>query len=114
MFLLLEKRVGGFGKSALLPSWTKIFISSLLTAFALYIPIKLLDQLVFDTTRTVNLLFLTGISSLFGLSLYLFLTWFFDVKEARAYILMFKKAGNWKEILKKSQELLGAGKSTSA
>ncbi len=110
LFLLLEKRVGGFGKSALLPSWTKFFLSSLLTAFALYIPIKLLDQLVFDTTRTVNLLVLTGISSLFGLSLYLFLTWFFDVKEAKAYILMFQKAGNWKEILKKSQELLGTGK----
>ncbi len=114
LFLLLENRVGGFGKSALLPSWTKIFISSVLTGFALYIPIKLLDQLVFDTTRTVNLIVLTGISSLLGLSLYLFLTWFFDVKEAKAYVLMFKKAGNWQEILKKSQELLGAGKSTSA
>jgi putative peptidoglycan lipid II flippase len=114
LFLLLEQRVGGFGKSTLLPSWTKIFISSLLTAFALYIPIKLLDQLVFDTTRTINLIMLTGISSLLGLSLYLFLTWFFDVKEAKAYILMFKKAGNWQEVLKKSQELLGTGKNTTA
>jgi len=111
LFLILEKRVGRFGKSSLLPSWLKIFVSSGLTAFALYIPIKLLDQLVFDTTRTINLIMLTGISSLLGLSLYLFLTWFFDVKEAQAYILMFKKAGNWKEILKKSQELLGTGKS---
>lgn len=114
LFLLLEKRVGGFGKSALLPSWTKFFLSSFLTAFALYIPIKLLDQLVFDTTRTINLILLTGISSFFGLSLYLFLTWFFDVKEAQAYVLMFKKAGNWQEVLKKSQELLGTGKGTSA
>jgi len=114
LFLILEQRVGGFGKSTLLPSWTKILVSSCLTAFALYIPIKLLDQLVFDTTRTINLIVLTGISSLLGLSLYLFLTWFFDVKEAQAYILMFKKAGNWKEILKKSQELLGTGKSTAA
>lgn len=109
LFLLLEKKVGGFRKTELIPSWSKFFISSLLTAFALYIPIKLLDQLVFDTTRTVNLILLTGISSSFGLLLYLFLTWFFDVKEANAYILMFKKVGNWKEILKKSQELLGTG-----
>lgn len=113
LFLLLEKRVGGFGKSALLPSWTKFFLSSFLTAFALYIPIKLLDQLVFDTTRTINLIVLTGISSSLGLLLYLFLTWFFDVKEAQAYVLMIQKMGNWKEILKKSQELLGTGKSTS-
>ena len=114
LFLLLEKKVGGFPRYELLISWSKFFVSSFLTAFALYIPIKLLDQLVFDTTRTINLIVLTGISSSLGLGLYLFLTWFFDVKEAQAYVLMFKKAGNWKEVLKKSQELLGTGKSTSA
>lgn len=113
LFLILEKKVGGFNKGPLFTSWAKFFISSFLTAFALYIPIKLLDQLVFDTTRTINLIILTGISSLLGLSLYLFLTWFFDVKEARAYVLMFKKIGNWKEILKKSQELLGMGRMNS-
>jgi putative peptidoglycan lipid II flippase len=113
LFLLLEQRVGGFSKRALFPSWAKFFVSSFLTAFALYIPIKLLDQLVFDTTRTINLIMLTGISSFFGLALYLFLTWFFDVKEAQAYVLMFKKVGNWQEILKKSQELLGTNRTTS-
>ncbi|MGH7202862.1 MAG: murein biosynthesis integral membrane protein MurJ [Candidatus Levyibacteriota bacterium] len=113
LFLLLEKKVGGFGKRFLLLSWSKLFLSSFLTAFALYIPIKLLDQLVFDTTRTINLILLTGISSLFGLLLYLFLTWFLDVKEAQAYMLMFYKVGNWKDILKKSQELLGTGKDSS-
>jgi putative peptidoglycan lipid II flippase len=110
LFLILERKVGGFHKASLFTSWAKFFISSFLTAFALYIPIKLLDQLVFDTTRTVNLIILTGISSLLGLGLYLFLTWFFDVKEAKAYVLMFKKVGNWKDILKKSQELLGMGR----
>lgn len=113
LFIILDKKVGGFSKSSLYISWSKFLISSFFTAFALYIPIKLLDQLVFDTTRTIGLLILTGISSLLGLLLYLFLTWFFDVKEAKAYVLMFRKAGNWKEILKKSQELLGSGKGTS-
>ncbi len=110
LFLLLEKRVGRFDKWPLFVSWSKILISSLFTALALYIPLKLLDQLVFDTTRTINLIFLTGISSLAGLSLYLFLTWFFDVKEARTYLLVFKRIGNWRDILSKSQEVLGDGK----
>lgn len=110
LFLLLEKKIGRFDKLPLFISWSKIFISSLFTAFALYIPIKLLDQLVFDTTRTVNLIILTGISSLAGLSLYLFLTWFFDVKEAKTYLLVFKKIGNWKGVLTKSQEVLEGGK----
>ena len=106
LFYLLERKVGGFEKLPLFVSWSKFFISSFLTAFALYIPIKLLDQLVFDTTRTINLIILTGISSLLGLMLYLFLTWFFDVKEAKAYVLIFQKAGNWRDILKRSQELI--------
>jgi putative peptidoglycan lipid II flippase len=112
MFLLLERKVGRFVKWQLFVSWGKIFVSSIFTAFALYIPIKLLDQLVFDTTRTINLLILTGISALVGLSLYLFLTWFFDVKEAKTYILAIKKVGNWREILAKSEEVLEGGKIT--
>ena len=110
LFVLLEKKVGGFHKRKLFIPWMKFFASSLFTAFALYIPIKLLDQLVFDTTRTINLIFLTGISSLAGLSLYLFLTWFFDVKEAKTYLLVFKKIGNWREILGKSQEVMEGNK----
>jgi putative peptidoglycan lipid II flippase len=107
LFVLLEKKVGRFDTVHLLKPWTKFFISSVFTAFALYIPLKLLDQLVFDTTHTFDLLLLTGISSIAGLSIYLFLTWFFDVKEAKTYVLVAQKVGNWKEVLKKSQELLG-------
>jgi putative peptidoglycan lipid II flippase len=110
LFILLEKKVGRFTKSELLKPWMKFFLCSFFTAFALYIPIKLLDKLVFDTTHTINLIILTGISSLAGLSLYLFLTWFFEVKEAKTYLLVFQKIGNWREVLTKSQEVLEGGK----
>ena len=110
LFLLLERKLGRFDKWPLLVSWSKIMVSSIFTAFALYIPIKLLDQLVFDTTRTINLIFLTGISSLIGLSIYLFLTWFFDVKEAKTYLLAIRKIGNWRDILGKSNEVLEGGR----
>src|SRR6185369_7323854 len=110
LFLLLEKKVGRFDKWPLLVSWTKLLVSSTLTGFALYIPIKLLDQLVFDTTHTINLLILTGISSVIGASLYLFLTWVFDVKEASTYVLVFRKIGNWRDVLTKSGEVLEGGK----
>lgn len=102
--VLLDKKVGGFPKALLLFPTLKIFLASFFTGIALYIPIKLLDQLVFDTTRTINLLFLTGISSFIGLSFYLFLTWLFNVKEATTFLLIFKKIGNWKEILAKTEE----------
>lgn len=106
LFILLERKIGGLDKKALAIALVKIFSATLFTAFALYIPIKLLDQLVFDTTKTINLLALTGISSFAGLSLYLFLTWFFNVKEASTFLLLFKKLGNWQAILKTTDETI--------
>ncbi len=106
LFLFLDRKVGGFDKKPLLISLSKITIATVFTGFALYIPIKLLDQLVFDTTKTVNLILLTGISSSAGLLLYLFLTWFFNVEEAKTFILMFKKLGDWRQILMGSEEII--------
>jgi putative peptidoglycan lipid II flippase len=106
MFYFLDRKVGGFDKLALLKTVSKIFLASTFTAFALYIPIKLLDQLVFDTTKTINLILLTGISSLAGLSLYLFLTWLFSVKEATMFVLLFKRIGDWRQILTRSEETI--------
>lgn len=106
LFIVLDFKTGGFNKKELTISAIKFFFTTLFTGFALYIPIKLLDQLVFDTTRTINLIILTGISALAGLSLYLFLTWLFNIKEASMYILLFKKIGNWREILNKSDEVI--------
>jgi putative peptidoglycan lipid II flippase len=104
LFIILDRKTGGFEKKQFSFSLLKIFSASFFTAFALYIPIRSLDQLVFDTRKTINLLILTGISSLAGLLLYLFLTWLFNVKEARSYVLLFTKVGNWREILNKSKE----------
>ena len=106
LFILLDRKVGGFDKKTLILHSIKFFFSTIFTGIALYIPIKLLDQLVFDTTRTINLIILTGISSFAGLSLYLFLTWLFDVQEAKTYILMIKKLGNWRDILGRSDEVI--------
>lgn len=110
LFYLLNKATNGFKLPTILLSWAKIGASSFFTAFALYIPIKLLDQLVFDTTHTINLLILTGISSFAGFSLYLFLTWFFNVEEAKMYVLAIRKMGNWREVLGKVDEIIGRDK----
>ena len=106
LLIVLNKKVDGFPKRLLFFSPLKIFLATFFTGFALYIPVKLLDQLVFDTTRTINLIALTGISSFIGLSFYLFLTWLFNVKEAIAFLLIFRRIGNWREILGKRDEVV--------
>lgn len=106
LIVVLDRKIAGFPKNLLFFPPIKIMLATFLMGISLYVPIKLLDQLVFDTTRTVNLIFLTGISSFIGLSFYLFLTWLFNVKEAKTFLLIFKKIGNWREILSRSDEAI--------
>lgn len=107
LMFFLDKKIGGlFSQPGYLISQLKIVLCVVSMGFALYIPIRLLDQLVFDTTKTIDLVLLTGISSIAGLGLYFFLTWFFDVKEAATFLLLFRKLGNWKDILGKSENIV--------
>ncbi len=91
-------------------STMKIVTATLVMGVALYIPIKLLDQLVFDTTRTVNLLILTGIASATGVVAYIFFTWLLDIKEAYYILHIVKQFKNKNKIIKQIGELLDGSK----
>lgn len=110
LFILLNQKTGGFDMRSLLFTLSKFFFATILTGVALYVPIKLLDQLVFDTTHTVNLIILTGISSFAGLTIYLLLTWLFRIREAQTYIQICRQIGNWREILDTSEEVIDASR----
>jgi putative peptidoglycan lipid II flippase len=88
----------------------KILTATFVMGVALYIPIKLLDQLVFDTTRTVNLLILTGIASFTGIVAYIFFTWLLDIREAYYIIAVVKQFKNKDKIIKQISELLDGSK----
>ncbi|MFH0937231.1 MAG: murein biosynthesis integral membrane protein MurJ [Candidatus Daviesbacteria bacterium] len=81
LVFFLNKKVGGFNLNRLFVPILKMLFAATIAAVALYLPIKALDKLVFDTTRTVNLIFLTGIASIFGLSVYFVLVRLLKVKE---------------------------------
>lgn len=88
----------------------KILTATLVMGVALYIPIKLLDQLVFDTTRTINLLILTGIASITGIVAYIFFTWLLDIKEAYYILHIVKQFRNRNKIIRQIGELLDGSK----
>lgn len=100
LLYFLNKKVGGFDLQALLLPAAKMLISALVAALALYIPIKALDQLVFDTTKTTNLIVLTGIASGFGLGVYLLLVWLWKVRELESFINIIKRFGSIQASLK--------------
>lgn len=98
LIYFLDKKVGGFNNNVLFMPFLKMWLSSIIMAIVLYIPIKALDRLVIDTTRTGNLMLLTGLASALGIAVYLLLVWLFKVKELytfgdllkRFYRLQFK------------------------
>lgn len=108
LFFILDRMTGKFDRKSVTLSLGKLFLATVIMGFALYVPIKLLDQLVFDTTRTINLLMLTGISSAAGVSLYFFCTWLLNIREANTYLMLLKKVGNWREVLYKNEEVIEA------
>ncbi len=109
MTLMLNNKII-LPKLEIIVSFVKIAISTVVMGVALYVPIKLLDQLVFDTTRTVNLLILTGIASSAGSISYIFFTWLFDIKEAYYVLAVLKKFSNRDKVLGKIEELIDGSK----
>ena len=97
LLYFLDKKIGFFNRYQLFFPAVKIFLSGAVSGIALYIPIKLLDQLVFDTTKTINLLMLTGISTLVGFSVYLFLAWFLDVPQVAVLTKIFSRVKDWRK-----------------
>lgn len=107
LLLYLNGKVGGFNRMELIVPALKIFLAGLVTGFALYIPIKLLDKLVFDTTRTFSLLLLTTISTSIGLAVYFFLAWFLEIPEFSILFKILKRAEKIKGIFfETSQEVV--------
>ncbi len=90
LLYFLNKKVN-FDKKELLLPIAKMFTITIIMAISLYIPMKLLDQLVFDTTRTVGLLLLTSIATLVGLVVYTFLSWILKVNEVEIFYNLAKK-----------------------
>ncbi len=95
------RRVQGFPFSHFVLPAAKMFLAALVTGISLWLPMKLLDQLVFDTTRTIPLIFLTGTAAVIGLSVYGFLTWVFAIEELKAFLGLF---GRLKRVIFAAEE----------
>lgn len=110
LFFLLNRRVGGFAGGELYPSAIKMFISAVMAGIAVFFPLKIFDQLVFDTTRTFGLLMLTGIAGGAGLITYIFLAWVFDVSEVKSFIALISRVRRPKAvILEPVNEVINGG-----
>ncbi len=107
LLVFLDRKVEKFDRGRLILPAIKIFTATLITGIFLYVPMKLLDQLVFDTTRTVNLILLTGIVSTIGLMVYLFLAWFLNIEEIIIFFNLARKISRAPvRLIETSQEVI--------
>jgi putative peptidoglycan lipid II flippase len=110
LYVVLDKKIGGFSRMELFLPAIKMFIAATVAGVAVYFPLKLFDQLVFDTTRTMGLLLLTGIAGGAGLLTYLLLAWVFDVNEVKSFITLIRRVRRPKAVLLEPvNEVIGNG-----
>ncbi len=111
MFTLLARKLEGLTLGALAKPALKIGLAGALMGICLYIPMKFLDIVVLDTTRTVNLIVLTGVAGSIGFSVYLFFTWLLKVPEIELFYKVLRRLHINKELL---YRVVPAGSHTSS
>ena len=99
LLLLLDRRVERFPRGELIVPAVKMLVAATIAGMTIYVPLKLLDQLVFDTTRTFGLLLLTGVSGGGGLAMYFLLCWVFGVGEVQSFVRLLKRVRRAREVL---------------
>ncbi len=99
LFVLLDRRVGAFAKKELFFPVIKMLVAAVVSGIVVFFPLKIFDQLVFDTTRTFGLFLLTGIAGGAGLATYILLAWVFDVSEVKSFIALIRRVRQPKAVL---------------
>lgn len=84
----------------------KILMAGFLMAVFLYLPFRILDELIFNTSRTLELIILTLTTGTIGMVVYLYFCVLFEVKELQYFTALFSKFGKWKQPLTQSSEVL--------
>ncbi len=98
--------LAGFSRSHLVFPVLKMIGITLITSFALWVPLRFLDALIFDTTRTVPLILLTVTVGLIGMAVYIFLSYIFKIKELGVFMRLAQKIGGWRVALSQSGETM--------
>lgn len=87
---------------------SKLALASILTGATLYIAMKLLDQLVFDTTRVLGLLALAGFAAIAGGLVYLLFCVLFSVEQLSILVSIHGKLRSITSKQTPTQEVMGA------
>jgi len=106
LITLLNRKIYGFlDKSFWIPQF-KMVITSFLMAVFLYLPFRILDEVVFNTSRTLELIALTVITSTIGMLVYIYFAMLLEIKELRLFLKLTNSFGRWRQPLSETKEAI--------
>jgi len=95
-----------FSLTEIIKPFLKMFLAAVITTISLWVPLRVLDQLIFDTTHTINLIILTIVVVIVGLAVYIFTSYLLRIRELQIFIALAKKIGDWQGALGATNESL--------
>ncbi len=97
LMILLYKKIDGYNVSFFYKETIKIALATFNTSLLTYFLLRLLDGLIFDTSRTINVFALLSVGFIFFSVVYLFLSWLFGVREMYLITKMFVKMKHYRQ-----------------
>jgi putative peptidoglycan lipid II flippase len=97
LLIILSKKIVALEYVLLIKEIVKILSVTFIASFFAYCGMKILDGLVLDTTRTINIVFLLGITSFTFFALYILLSWMFGIKGTEEMLKILSKANSYKK-----------------
>ncbi len=91
LLVILYRKINGFDLKLLTVETFKIVVATFLSSIFVYYVLRLFDNLIIDTSRTINVIFLIFTMGLLYIVVYLFLAWVFNIKEVGLIIKMLLK-----------------------
>lgn len=95
-----------FSLSAIIKPFLKMLLAAIITTISLWVPLRVLDQLIFDTTHTINLIIFTIVVVVIGLGVYIFTSYLLKIRELQIFIALARKIGDWRSALGATSESL--------
>jgi len=106
LLLLINRKVNGLIERESVLRSIKMLLATFFTLVFLWVPMRFLDRFILDTTRTINLIILTIITSLMGLLVYVSFAYFLKIEELAEYLSLIKRLGKWRHVLQESEEVI--------
>lgn len=103
---LILYHLAQFSLKGIIMPFGKMLLAAGITTVCLWIPLRVLDQLIFDTTHTLPLILLTISVTIIGLAVYITTSYVLKIRELSVFVALIKKVGDWRKALGDTSESL--------